>query len=93
MNKYYVYMYSCDGKPFYIGKGCGKRSERHLKRVLKEKKTHNKYLDNTINMLISEGKQINIIKLVDGLTSCESYIKEYELIKEYGRKGIDADVS
>lgn len=90
-NIYYVYAYidPRTNLPFYIGKGKGKRSEYHLSET--HVNTTNWAKWRYINDLRKEclGPTIKIIK--SNLSNQEAYALEEELIKSYGRKGIDPD--
>lgn len=81
-HRFYVYGLFEDGYdlPFYIGKGTGDRYLRSAKDI--KSKTHK---SNKIKKLISEGKSVNVIKLVDNLIEIEALLLEVELIKEFGR--------
>ena len=52
---YYVYLLidPRTGKPFYVGKGRGRRMLKHEKRALRFGKTINLYLDNKIRQIKS----------------------------------------
>lgn len=88
---YYVYVYyrPDDGRPFYIGKGHGKRYLQHL--TDKPEYCHNKRLTGTIRNYLSEGSKPHIEIYANELTEDEALALEIELIKKYGRKGIDPD--
>lgn len=88
-NIYYVYIYidPRTNLPFYIGKGKGKRSEYHLSET--HLNTTNWAKWRQINDLRKEGLN-PIIKIIKSdLNNEEAYALEEELIKSYGRKGID----
>jgi hypothetical protein len=83
-NNYYVYAY-LDPKTSeikYIGKGKGDRLNTHWKR----KDMHWNALFKEFLFSIEEPK---IVKLAEGLSNSEAYIKEYHFIKKYGRVGLD----
>jgi hypothetical protein len=89
MNIYYVYTYTAPEQthPFYIGKGCGNRKERHLKETKENTGNYLKWCK--IQSILTAGNIpiINIVFETDNET--EAYEYEAKLIKKYGRKHID----
>ena len=75
--KYYVYIHykKSDGKPFYVGKGKGKRAYWIHGRSQYWNRVKNKH-----------GLQVEIFK--SGLTESESHALEMELIREIGIKNL-----
>lgn len=79
---FYVYQYSRDGIPVYIGKGCGKRWLRHASVT-----GHNQILYRMIQKDRREGTaRITVRKVQEGLTEAEAFLVERELIALYGRR-------
>jgi hypothetical protein len=73
---FYVYIHklATDGKPFYVGKGSGKRAWS---------KQRNQFWKNVAN---KHGFSVEIVK--DGLTEIEAYELEAKLVSEYGRDNL-----
>lgn len=97
-NKYYVYILydprkhdsihaTSDGTPFYVGKGCGRRAYKHLHES--EEKTNNLHKWHTIQAIRRTGVEPIVVFQEAGLGEDIAYSKETELIKYYGRAGID----
>lgn len=86
--EYYVYALidPRTNQPFYIGKGKGNRMYHHLK----DYTTGVRKL-NVINEIREAGLEPIPTKLIDCLDEDTAYQKETELIKLYGRKGIDKE--
>ena len=83
--KYYVYALidPRTNTPFYIGKGSKNRMFDHLKDNRGVRKQE------VISQIRKDGLEPVPTKLVENLTEDDAYKKEIELIKKYGRKGID----
>jgi len=69
------------GKPFYIGKGSGKRIESHIKNLNKEK---NIYKLNYFNDLSNDDSLFHFYRLKDHMTQKEAYDLEHKLILHFG---------
>ena len=84
MKKYYTYMLvdPLTNKPFYIGKGCGKRMYQHY---YNRNKLSNQLLARKINKIINRGDKIVYKKIINNVSEQEALIKEIELIEHYGR--------
>jgi Mor family transcriptional regulator len=86
---YYVYLYRDprDLQPFYVRKGCGKRSTCHLRETVETTENIRKF--EQIESIRKDG-QIPIIEMVEeNLTSIEAYHLETKTIKHYGRRNLD----
>lgn len=84
---FYVYWYKDPDTlvPFYIGKGCRNRANRHLYYIAEG--THqNRYFSNVVKALWANHKQpiIEIIKTFSD--ECDAYDVEQKLIEQYGRR-------
>lgn len=90
-NKFYVYQYldPINNLPFYIGKGTKNRMFFHLSETYE--KTDNIFKWSYIQGLRNKGLEPLIEKIKDDLSEDEAYSLEEQLIKQYGRKGLDAD--
>lgn len=84
-DRFYVYTLSCpeSGKPFYVGKGTGKRRFAH------EREAKNKDLPPTkkrdfIRSLLARGLRPVVAIVVDNLTETAALINERELIRRIG---------
>ena len=86
---YYVYMLTDprSDKPFYVGKGSGKRAVSHLKETKETAITIRKY--NKIQSIFKAGLKPKIDYYAVDLSEQNAYNIEAELIKKYGRKGYD----
>lgn len=87
--KYYVYelVDPKTNKPFYIGKGTGKRCKFHLS--AKYSYSKNKRLFHAINEIRLSGEEIIINIVKQNMEENEAYSFETELIIQYGRKDYD----
>lgn len=88
--KYYVYILRDPRKnnqPFYIGKGCDKRAWQHLTETKETTDNIRKYY--TIQAIKKRNLDIIIEIFQDNMLEENAYDLESELIKKYGRKGID----
>lgn len=98
-NKYYVYAYLdpsekgefnfedlvFEYKPFYIGKGSGRRFKDHLKNISLQKNTHK---NNKIKKILSEGKEPIILFIYKDLTQEESLNLEANVINKIGLRNL-----
>lgn len=86
---YYVYMLidPRKHKPFYIGKGTGRRANTHL---WDTPETRNEYKESIIAAIRAKGMEPQIKYLIEDIID-ESFAYDIEaaLIKYYGRKGYD----
>lgn len=84
---FYVYQYKDPATliPFYVGKGCRNRADRHLYYV--KKGTHqNRYFANVVKQIWARGEAPILEIVSDGLEEKEAYDLEHEMIKSLGRK-------
>lgn len=82
-NDYYVYMYTIDNNPIYIGYGRGNRIIQHL---WKSKRSGRKtYFYNKIEKELKAGTNILYNKVSESLTRDDAIKEEIDLIKKYGR--------
>ena len=78
---FYVYIYyRLDGRPAYVGKGCGDRWLRH------SRKNTNPHLANLIKLAESSGASLYCEKVRENLTNEEALCLEIELIATIGRE-------
>ena len=95
--KFYVYVLSDQGTPFYVGKGTGDRAFVHERVVLGTAQdynhTHdyNPYKTRKIKQIIEEGREIEYSFPFRSGSEADTLSKEVELIKRYGRKGLDPE--
>lgn len=85
--KHYTYMLvdPTSKKPFYVGKGSGKRYLDHFKEAIVDNGV-NKYKTNTIKKILQSNKNVivEIVLTSDNPNDC--YNQEMSLIAQYGRK-------
>ena len=89
MNNYYVYFLidPITGLPFYVGKGKGKRAEKHLHETIDN--TENKKKWAYIQGLRNKGFEPKIHYVYKDLDEQIAYDSEEAAIAFFGRKGID----
>jgi len=89
MKNFYVYQYinPLSGLPFYIGKGNRSRWRAHLKETKETTTNYRKWC--VIEGLRRKGLEPTIEKIAKNLHEKEAYDLEEQLIKKYGRIGID----
>lgn len=90
-NNFYVYVLKDPDtlEPFYVGKGHGKRAEKH-KHIPKTRKLTHK--DNKILKLKSEGKFYIIEYIAENLFEKEAFDLEIKLISDYGRQDLKTGI-
>lgn len=84
---FYVYQYKDPETlvPFYIGKGCKNRADRHLTAIRND--THsNKYFAHVVKTIWARGQEPTIEILVKDLGEQEAYDLEQQLILKHGRR-------
>lgn len=88
MNKFYVYqlMDPRTNLPFYVGKGKNNRAWEHTKEAFD---AHNPYKSRKIQSIRNDGYEPNVEIVFNNLSEEQSFILETELIKKYGRFGLD----
>lgn len=78
----FIYDYiSFKYEPFYIGKGCGKRAEQHIKLSYKNKNQHK---DNKIRKILKNDLTPLVVKIKENLSEADAYKLEKEIIKIIG---------
>lgn len=85
---YYVYLLidPRNQKPFYVGKGTGKRETEHLMEAKRpEDKWTNPLKCRRINSILSQGYGVIHRRIYEQLTEGQAFSLESELIKLYGR--------
>lgn len=89
MENFYVYQYvnPITNLPFYIGKGNRSRWRAHLKETKENTSNYRKW--SVIQGLRKKGLEPIIEKVAVNLSEQEAYDLEEQLIKKYGRIGID----
>lgn len=75
--RFYVYAVRVDGQTRYVGKGCGKRAQIHLKR------SHNGTLAAEINAARATGRPARVRIIVSGLTEAEAFRLERRAIAKW----------
>lgn len=88
---FYVYMLvdPRNDKPFYIGKGKGRRAQTHLWKI---PETRNVYKENKIAAIRECGLEPRIEYVAENIVDEDlAYEMEISLIKRYGRKGYEHD--
>lgn len=84
--RFYVYLLSeQNGKPFYVGKGSGKRMDAHEKNARLGLQTP---VCNKIRKIWSQGFVINKTVLFETNEESEAFSKEIEFIAKFGRKNL-----
>ena len=100
MNEFYTYIYldprksgnfvyneelTFDYKPFYIGKGKGRRFRKHILESKKKNNMNNAHKFAILQKILAEGLEPIIIKINENLSEEESINYEKEYIKLIGR--------
>lgn len=90
MKQYYVYelIDPTNRKPFYIGKGSGKRMYYHFNRVLNNNSLDNKHLENKLKKLIKQKLKPIYRKILETYDEQKAFNIEKEKIKEIGRNNL-----
>ena len=92
MNDFYVYSLidPTTNKVFYIGKGKGNRLYKHVNDVKngRHPNKRNKYLFNTINKILTGGFDVRYLKIQEGLTEQEAFVKEKRVISDIGLENL-----
>jgi hypothetical protein len=89
MRKFYVYAYTVNDVPFYIGKGHGNRSKEHLN--TRNLKRHD-YFHTALRSYIKRGLEIEIIHILENLTELEAFAWERGLIANFGRRDLSTGI-
>lgn len=98
MNKYFVYVfldpnkngvfkyenYEFEYEPFYVGKGCGKRVEKHFNCYIKNM-NDTTYKYRKIRHLLLNGQKPIIKKVIENVSEKEAFSIELKLIEIIGR--------
>ena len=74
------------GKPFYVGKGIGRRKYAHLNEALNKSNTSDKC--RTIRAITEQGRQPIIVTVKDNLCEDAAYLAEEMLIESIGRNNL-----
>ena len=85
---FYVYIYECEGQPFYVGMGHANRDISHLNLVKRGKGLKNPHLCYILQKLLREGVLPTIRRVAEGLTAEEAKAEEKRLIKLIGRSDL-----
>ena len=83
--RYYVYTLSCpeSGKPFYVGKGSGRRRFHHEREARNSNSAPSKKID-FIRALHDRGLRPVVAVVIDRLTETAALIHERKMIREIG---------
>lgn len=81
--KYKYGKYKFDHEPFYIGKGCGNRINRHTQPNLKKKNT---FKSNVIKKIEKNGMEVIKTKILDKLTEENALEVESHFIRLIGKR-------
>lgn len=88
-NNFYVYLYKNplkNGEPFYVGKGVGNRSRRHLQFARSSYSCDsNLHKLNTIRKILRNGLEPDITIVDEGISEDQAFELEMFLISEIGR--------
>lgn len=73
-------------KPFYVGKGCGKRDASHLVEASRsEQHWSNRHKCRIINSVVRQGLTVKIVRIAEGLSEIAAFSLEVSEIEKYGR--------
>lgn len=90
--RYYVYelISPSDGKPFYVGKGSGRRMYVHEFRARRSQTelNENKKLRNKIKSILNDGKSVVYNQIFFTDDAMEAYIQESKRIQEIGLENL-----
>ena len=93
MKKYYTYVLidprNC--QPFYVGKGTNRRMYDHWKHR-RAKRVSNRLLKQTLCELETHNLRPIYVKVIDGVSEQDAFVKEMELILEYGRMDLGTGI-
>lgn len=92
--KYYVYELwdVIKGLPFYVGKGCGKRTSAHTSKSHLNSNTGNMLKKNVIKKMLSENNSPEVRYVIRTNDELIAYAEETRLILQYGRRDLNTGI-
>jgi hypothetical protein len=83
---FYVYVYSSNNIPFYVGKGNKGRDLSHLRAAEGKWKTNRSVCSIECQHLLEAGHVVDVVRVAEGLSEEDAFALEKQLIQKFGKK-------